>query len=167
MPSSEAQARITINKMLENAGWRFLATKDGQSATVLVEPGIIIADEDKDFESVKRGYVDYLLLDERGFPVAVLEAKQEKKNPLDGKEQARKYAHSQKVRFVLLSNGMLHYFWDLEQGDPEIIVEFPTQESLKHREDYKPNNELLANEEVDEGYIALTQDPILETIQDT
>ena len=64
------------------------------------------------------GFVDYLLLDERGFPIAVLEAKSEKFDPLVGKEQARKYARSQNVRFVILSNGNLHYFWDSGTGEP-------------------------------------------------
>ena len=51
------------------------------------------------------------------YPLVVLEAKSEDKNPLVGKEQARTYAKSQKCRFVILSNGNLHYFWDLEQGN--------------------------------------------------
>ena len=71
------------------------------------------------------GFIDFLLLDEKGFPLVVLEAKSEDKNPLVGKEQARKYAKSQNCRFVILSNGNLHYFWDLEQGNPHIITRFP------------------------------------------
>ena len=43
-----------------------------------------------------------------------------------GKEQARKYAKSQNCRFVILSNGNLHYFWDLERGNPYVITAFPT-----------------------------------------
>ena len=49
----------------------------------------------------------------KGFPFIVLEAKAEDKSPLVGKEQARQYARSQNCHFVLLSNGNLHYFWDL------------------------------------------------------
>ncbi|MBU1778725.1 DEAD/DEAH box helicase family protein, partial [Patescibacteria group bacterium] len=113
----------------------------------------------EDFESTKNGFIDFLLLDEKGFPLVILEAKKEDKNPLDGKEQARKYAHTENARFVILSNGNLHYFWDLERGDPEIITEFPTQESLKHRQDFKPDNQRLADEEVKENYIAFTQNP--------
>ena len=56
--------------------------------------------------------------------------KSEDKNPLVGKEQARKYARSQNCRFVILSNGNLHYFWDLERGNPYIITSFPTPESV-------------------------------------
>lgn len=48
----------------------------------------------------------------RSFPLIVLEAKAEGKDPLVGKEQARRYARSLNCRFVILSNGNLHYFWD-------------------------------------------------------
>jgi len=88
-----------------------------------------------------------------------LEAKKEKKDPLDGKEQARRYAQSQNARFVLLSNGNLHYFWDLERGNPEIITEFPTQESLLHRLEFTPDNKRLADEKVENDYIAVTRNP--------
>ena len=47
-----------------------------------------------------------------------MEAKSEDKDPLVGKEPARKYAKSQNCRFVILSNGNLNYFWDLERGNP-------------------------------------------------
>ena len=91
----------------------------------------------------------------------VLEAKKEEKNPLDGKEQARKYAHSLNVRFVILSNGNLHYFWDLEIGNPEVITEFPTQESFSHKHKFKPNNAKLYEEAVNEDYIVSSQKPEL------
>lgn len=161
--NKEAKARIKINKLLEEAGWRFFDNEKGQ-ANISLEPNIKLTQKDidafgEDFESTKNGFIDFLLLDEKGFPLVVLEAKKEDKNPLDGKEQARKYAHTENVRFVILSNGNLHYFWDLERGDPEIITEFPTQESLKHRQDFKPDNKRLANEEVNGDYIALTQKP--------
>lgn len=101
----------------------------------------------------------YLGFIPRTFRFVILEAKKEDRNPLDGKEQAKKYAHTENVRFVILSNGNLHYFWDLERGDPEIITEFPSQESLKHRQDFKPDNQRLADEEVNDDYIALMQKP--------
>ncbi|MFV2854652.1 type I restriction enzyme HsdR N-terminal domain-containing protein, partial [Escherichia coli] len=74
----------------------------------------------ENFEATKNGFIDFLLLDEKNFPLVVLEAKSEDKNPLVGKEQARKYAKSLDCRFVILSNGNLHYFWDLQQGNPHI-----------------------------------------------
>lgn len=96
--------------------------------------------------------------------MVILEAKSEDKNPLDGKEQARRYAKSQNVRFVILSNGNLHYFWDLEKGNPEIITEFPSQESLKHRQQFKPDHKALAEERIEDDYIVLTQNLIIEKI---
>ena len=159
----EAKARIKINKLLEDASWRFFDNEKGP-ANIQLEPQVKISKKDidsfgYDFETRKNGFVDFLLLDDRGFPLLVLEAKSEAKNPLDGKEQARRYAQKSNARFVILSNGNLHYFWDLERGDPEVITEFPTQESLMHRLDFKPNNKRLAQEEVQEDYIALTQQP--------
>ena len=40
----------------------------------------------------------FFQVDAKGFPLLVLEAKAEDKNPLIGKEQARKYARSQNLR---------------------------------------------------------------------
>lgn len=161
--NKEAKARIKINKLLEEAGWRFFEDKNSP-ANIQLEPNVKLTEKDidafgHDFEKTKNGYIDFLLLDDRGFPLVVLEAKKEEKDPLDGKEQARRYAKSQNVRFVILSNGNLHYFWDLERGNPEVITEFPRQESIEHRKGFTPDNKRLADEKVDEDYIALTQNP--------
>lgn len=159
----EAKARIKINKLLEQSGWRFFDDENG-SANVALEINAKIIQKDidefgEDFEKTKNGFIDFLLLDEKGFPLIVLEAKSEDKNPIDGKEQARKYANSQNVRFIILSNGNLHYFWDLERGNPTVITSFPTIESLYHKKSFQPNPENLAKEEVKEDYIVLTQNP--------
>ena len=163
MNNREARARIKIDKLLEKAGWRFFDGKDG-SANIQLEQGVNIRPSDRDglgedFEKTKRGFIDYLLLDEKKYPLAVLEAKREDKNPLDGKEQARKYAHGLDIRFVILSNGNLHYFWDIEMGDPEVITELPRQESLVGCSKFKPNLEALYNAEINEDYIAVVQRP--------
>jgi len=89
----------------------------------------------------------------------VLEAKPEDKNPLIGKEQARTYAKSQNCRFVILSNGNLHYFWDLAHGNPYLISRFPTPESIKGYTHFQPNPEKLVKESVNSDYIVLTQLP--------
>ena len=98
----------------------------------------------EDYEKTKNGYIDFLLLDEKEFPLVVLEAKSEEKSPLDGKEQARRYAKAQHVRFIILSNGNLHFFWDLVRGNPTIITSLPTLESLKTHHTYSPNPAKLA-----------------------
>ena len=159
----EAKARILINDLLRRSGWRFFDDESGP-ANIALEAHVKIKkktleDLGGDFEKTANGYVDYLLLDERSFPIAVLEAKSEKFDPLVGKEQARKYAYSQNIRFVILSNGNLHYFWDLEQGNPVLITEFPTRDSLGHFHAFKPNPDALVVEKVETDYVAVTQNP--------
>lgn len=122
----EATARIKINRLLESAGWRFFQEGDAP-ANIRLEPSVRVKPADldalgDDFEKTGRGFIDFLLLDAKRFPLIVLEAKSEDRNPLVGKEQARKYARSQNCRFVLLSNGNLHYFWDQERGNPHVIT---------------------------------------------
>ena len=117
---NEATARIKINRLLEAVGWRFF-DEGGTPANIRLEPSVAIAAADldgmgDDFEKAGKGFVDFLLLDDRGFPLVVLEAKSEDKDPLVGKEQARRYARSLNCRFVIMSNGNLHYFWDLDLG---------------------------------------------------
>jgi len=153
--------------LLEKAGWRFFDEEQGP-ANITLETGTKITKREVDtfgenFEETHQGYLDFLLLDEEGFPFIVLEAKREEKSPLDGKEQARSYAHSENVRFVILSNGNLHYFWDLERGNPEVITEFPTCESIHHRQAFKPNPKKLAEEIVENDYIAISQNPTFKT----
>lgn len=99
------------------------------------------------------------MLNEKGFPFIVLEAKSEDKSPLAGKEQARKYAKSQGCRFVILSNGNLHYFWDLERGNPYVITSFPTSSSVMGYQKIVPDPKRLVDEPVAEDYIVLTQRP--------
>ncbi len=159
----EAKARIRINKLLEEAGWRFFDTAEGK-ANICLETNVKITEQKlnelgEDFENTKSGYVDFLLLDEQGFPMVVLEAKKEGKNPLDAKEQARKYARSLNVRFVILSNGNLHYFWDIELGNPHIITTFPTSGSIKYKKSFKPNPNNLVNEHIESDYIVISQKP--------
>ncbi|MCO6482353.1 MAG: hypothetical protein J5I62_06125 [Flavobacteriales bacterium] len=80
--SKEAKARIKINKLLEEAGWRFLADEHGP-ANITLETGVSVMPEymaeqyGDDFEKTKKGFIDYLLVDGDGYPVALLEAKRE------------------------------------------------------------------------------------------
>ncbi len=159
----EAQARIKINKLLEEAGWRFFNDKNGK-ANIVLEGGITLTPEymdefGDDFEKTKKGYVDYLLLDDDGFPIALIEAKRESIHPLHAKEQARKYAKAESVRYVILSNGNVHYLWDLEEGNPQVISRFPSPGSFAAYREFKPDKNKLISEPVENDYIARTQYP--------
>ena len=163
MSDKEATARIKINKLLEAAGWRFFADQQGP-ANIRLESSVTLTQTELDafgnnFEKTGKGFLDFLLLDARGFPLLVLEAKSEGKNPLVGKEQARRYAKGKNCRFVILSNGNLHYFWDLERGNPYVITSFPTPDSVTGYRKLTPNPQRLIDEPIDDDYIALTQHP--------
>lgn len=163
MAAKEATARIKINRLLEEAGWRFFDDEAGP-ANVVLEPNTKITRSDidalgEDFETVQNGFIDFLLLDQDGRPLVVLEAKSEGKNPLSAKEQARRYAREQNARFVILSNGNIHYLWDLKQGNPSVITKFPGPSEIKDHHAFLPDAERLASESVDHDYIALTQMP--------
>jgi len=159
----EAQARIKINNLLEEAGWRFFDSPEGK-ANIVLEASVKITKTQlnglgDDFDKTKTGFIDFLLLDDQGFPFIVLEAKAENKNPLFGKEQARQYAQSQHCRFIILSNGNSHYFWDLDRGNPQVIYRFPSPDLAADLLSFVPNREALANETIGDDYIVLTKKP--------
>ena len=165
MLQKEALARISINKLLEEAGWRFFPSEKG-IANIQLEPNVKIKQEDLDGledKKQKDGFVDYLLLDENGFPFVVVEAKRDATHPLEAKEQARKYAKSLRCKYVILTNGSIHYFWNLEKGNPEMITTFPTYESLKESKALTANSECIVEMNIDKYFVALSQDPALIT----
>jgi type I restriction enzyme R subunit len=59
----------------------------------------------------------------------------------------------------MLSNGNLHYFWDLERGNPRLITAFPTPESVGAFRKAVPNPQRLVDESVGADYLVLTQRP--------
>ena len=72
----EAKARILINDLLRRSGWRFFDDESGP-ANIALETHVKLKKKTldafgDDFEKTANGYVDYLLLDEHGFPIAVL-----------------------------------------------------------------------------------------------
>lgn len=163
MSAKEAKARLKINKLLEEAGWRFFDT-EGKPANIQVEPNVKISKQQVDsmgenFDEIKNGFIDFLLLDEKGHPFIVLEAKSEDKDPLVGKEQAREYAKSLFIKYVILSNGNQHYFWNIYKGNPQIITSFPSCESVKEDKALNADPARLYNEDVNEDYIAVVKNP--------
>ena len=141
---TEANARIIIDRLLRESDW-VLSGDDG------------VVNVDTEMQN-QAGFADYVLKDSSDFPLCIIEAKKKLVCPLVGKEQARGYAKSLNSRFVILSNGVSHYFWDIEQGNPFVIDQFPTQSQLELRqENLIPSTS--EDETVESDYIALTQHP--------
>lgn len=160
--NKEAKARIKINELLKEAGWKFFDDAEGK-ANIILENNVKITESHlnalgENYEKAKNGFIDYLLLDKKGFPFIVLEAKSEDRPPLVGKEQARKYAQAQHCRFIILSNGNSHYFWDTQRGNPQAITKFPSPDSFESYSKFTPNPQSLIREVVENDYIVLTQD---------
>lgn len=156
MSGTEAEARIKINKMLEEAGWRLCDDENGRKNVDLET-----ATKVRRNETERKGAIDYLLLDSHNYPLCVLEAKKDSINPLSAKDQARAYAEAQGIRFVILSNSQIHYLWDIKSGNPQIITSMPTQESLENKKQFKPNPKNLTSVEITKEYVALLKNPNL------
>ncbi|MFO0508331.1 MAG: DEAD/DEAH box helicase family protein, partial [bacterium] len=160
---NEATARIRINKLLEEAGCRFFDDENGQ-ANILLENKVkitqkIIDEWGEDYEKTSSGSLDFLLVDNSGKPICVLEAKKESIHPLAAKEQARKYAKTVEANYVILSNGIVHYLWDVRKGNPKPIFKFPSPVEIGAIKEWNPDRKSLAEEIVDEDFIVKVQMP--------
>jgi len=139
---NEAEVRTIIDGLLKRAGWRFPDEENSNVRMELLSGG---------------GRADYLLLGSDTYPIAVLEAKESEKDPRSGKEQARSYATNHSARFVILSNGQQHFLWDTESGNPEPVMEIPTQESLERVKGVSGNPSSFENQNIDKDYIVRSQ----------
>jgi type I restriction enzyme R subunit len=148
MKPKETNARIIIDKMLLDASWKLPGYVENKDINVQTET------------SNEFGRADYILLNSNEKNLCTVEAKKHSKSPLTGKEQARDYANSLKCRFVILSNGITHYLWDLKQGNPFLIEKFPSQEELEMRMDsFNPPRDEDEQDGISNDYLALTQFP--------
>lgn len=160
---NEAHARIKINQLLEEAGWRFFDNKEG-AANILLENHVKITQEEvdawgNDYEKTKNGSLDFLLIDSNNKPICVLEAKRESLHPLVAKVQARDYAKTVDAQFIILSNGIVHYLWDTKKGNPKPIYKFPSADEIGAIKEWNPDRNALVNEPVANDYITSVQMP--------
>ncbi len=86
----------------------------------------------------KSYFVDYLLVYENT-NLAIIEAKAENKDPLDGLQQSINYAQKLKVDFVYATNGHKIYEHNLKTGKGKWIENFPTPQELWRRKFPKLN----------------------------
>lgn len=82
----------------------------------------------------KRNFVDYLLLYNGEFPIAVVEAKRKHKTPDEGLEQAIDYAKILGVKFAYSTNGKGIVEYDFTTGkQSEVMDTFPSPAELWQR----------------------------------
>lgn len=82
------------------------------------------------------GYVDYVLWNDNGKPLALVEAKRTTRSYDEGQHQAKLYADCLEKEFgvrpvIFMSNGYEIWIWDDEQYPPRKILGFYTKDSLQ------------------------------------
>ncbi|NFM15851.1 DEAD/DEAH box helicase [Clostridium sporogenes] len=123
---NEAETRKKlIDIMLADAGWNV-----NNKELVKLELPL-----ENHKEAGKKGFVDYVLFNKKGKPVAVVEAKKSSVDPIIGRQQAVEYANTierdYKVRpIVFYTNGYEIYMWDDQYSQPRQIWGFYTLEDL-------------------------------------
>lgn len=81
-------------------------------------------------------YADYLLLDSKGLPLAIVEAKKTSKDPILGQKQAEGYVadikqQTGKETFIFLTNGYEIWFWNKPFENPRMVNGFHDRNSLE------------------------------------
>ena len=99
-------------------------------------------------------YVDYLLLDSFGAPIAIVEAKRTSKDPIIAQKQAEEYADDIKAQmgrdvFIFLSNGYEIWFWDRERYGPRLVKGFFSRKDLERLKFQAGERKNLTDFEID------------------
>jgi type I restriction enzyme R subunit len=133
--SNETDARIIIDDQLRQAGWN-----PADKTHVLTEV------------KTDRGKPDYVLLDQRGRSLAVIEAKKDVIDPYTAKQQALPYAQSLKAPFIFLTNGELIYFWDYLNDDARLVNSFFSRRDLERLVEMRSHRKPLATIAIPDYY---------------
>jgi len=157
--SKETDARILIDDQLRMAGWN-PADKSQVLTEVKVPNGHFVADGDvrnsglstADFNAISNGRADYVLLDQRGRPLAIIEAKKQAIQPYIAKQQALPYAKQIGAPFIFLTNGDLIYFWDYQNDDARIVNSFFSRRDLERLVHMRAVRQPLATVTIPETY---------------
>src|SRR6266700_2237247 len=109
--TTEADVRLKIDEQLAQAGW---SLERGNLVEELSLKGVTrrtrLREMPPSYES-SRDRLDYLLKGADGKPIAVVEAKNDESDPLEGKRQAEDYAdhiasaYNVRPPFIFLANG--------------------------------------------------------------
>ncbi len=99
------------------------------------------------------GRADYVLLDQNGRPLAVIEAKRSGIQPYVAKQQALPYAKKIGAPFIFLTNGELIYFWDYTNDDARIVDAFYSRRDLERVVHMRAERKPLATISIPDYYV--------------
>src|SRR3989338_5133487 len=120
--------RTFVLPKLYGAGW----SDDQISEQRYFTDGRVLIFRDK-CRRKKQKRADYLLKYRRDFPLAVVEAKADYKNPGDGIQQAKEYAEIMGLKFAYATNGKGIIEHDYTTGRESELTDFPSPETLWNR----------------------------------
>ncbi len=162
--SSEADARIVVDDLLRQAGWDPADKSQVLTDVTVRENTSLVAEPDTSYgapssrktpdgDEIHTGRADYVLLDSRGRPIAIVEAKRSAIEPYTAKQQALPYAKKKGAPFIFLTNGELIYFWDYQNDDARIVNSFYSRRDLERLVEMRASRKPLATIEIPEYYI--------------
>ena len=161
--AKETDARIIIDDWLRQAGWDPADKSQVQTEVKargsfdgVAEPGntyssVALRTSDADREIY--GYADYVLLNQRGRPLAVVEAKKKAIQPYVAKQQTLPYAKRLGAPFIFLTNGELIYFWDYQNDDARIVTSFFSRRDMERKVHMRTERKPLATVGIPDYYI--------------
>ncbi len=91
-------------------------------------------------------------MDQRGRPLAVIEAKKQAIQPYVAKHQALPYAKGLNAPFIFLTNGELIYFWDYRNDDARIVNSFYSRRDLERLVEMRASRKPLATIPIPDTY---------------
>lgn len=157
--NKETDARILIDDQLRAAGWN-PADKSQVLTEVRIGRGIPQLGDGSFQATVLStaladviGYADYVLLDQRGRPLAIIEAKKQAIQPYTAKQQALPYAKQIGAPFIFLTNGELIYFWDYTNDDARIVSSFFSRRDLERLVHMRTESKPLATVPIPDTYM--------------
>lgn len=149
----ETDTRIIIDDLLRQAGWN-PADKSQVLTEVTVHPEAVLLSESRpEYGETHTGRADYVLLDQRGRPLAVIEAKRQGIHPYSAKNQTLPYAKELHAPFIFLADGELIYFWDYTNDDARQVSSFYSRRDLERLISRRENLKALATIPIPEHYL--------------
>lgn len=155
---SEAQTRhFMIDNMLIEAGWNIKKVEDFSSDIKEYNTSEVkreIPVHGLANTSSGKGFVDYVLYDDNGKIIAIIEAKKSRRDVKEGKEQARQYANAIEKNtdfrpLIFYTNGFETYIWDDVNYPERRIYGMFSKEDVLTRLFQRENRKPLTDIEID------------------
>src|SRR6266404_7228212 len=146
---NEAKTRaLLINPQLERAGWNL-----SDHSQVQFEVPV------KGYDPTPwNGFTDFCLYDVDGSVLAVIEAKRTARNAREGEQQLRHYvaeiAAKQDIPpFGFMTNGLHHFFWEVDLAHPRSIAGFFSPDDLRRLRFIRQHKKALKDSPINKNIV--------------